>query len=141
MSLVEKCWMITSNVSVIAVLIITGICFGIFVRPYMKKKKEAIAVSTVYIAVMLVLYSVPPQIDNFSAYMMGIMAAFIVMYAEDRRNIYQKIFLSVTFFSLRWLAVAMAARLMTLLRRFSSFKIRLQAGNGYNMDYMQELEF
>ena len=30
MSLVEKCWMITSNVSVIAVLIITGICFGIF---------------------------------------------------------------------------------------------------------------
>ena len=45
MSLVEKCWMITSNVSVIAVLIITGICFGIFVRPYMKKKKEAIAVS------------------------------------------------------------------------------------------------
>lgn len=40
MSLVEKCWMITSNVSVIAVLIITGICFGIFVRPYMKKKKE-----------------------------------------------------------------------------------------------------
>ena len=46
MSLVEKCWMITSNVSVIAVLIITGICFGIFVRPYMKKKKEAIAVST-----------------------------------------------------------------------------------------------
>lgn len=49
MSLVEKCWMITSNVSVIAVLIITGICFGIFVRPYMKKKKEAIAVSTVYI--------------------------------------------------------------------------------------------
>lgn len=91
MSLVEKCWMITSNVSVIAVLIITGICFGIFVRPYMKKKKEAIAVSTVYIAVMLVLYIVPPQIDNFSAYMMGIMAAFIVMYAEDRRNIYQHI--------------------------------------------------
>ena len=79
MSLVEKCWMITSNVSVIAVLIITGICFGIFVRPYMKKKKEAIAVSTVYIAVMLVLYIVPPQIDNFSAYMMGIMAAVIVM--------------------------------------------------------------
>lgn len=58
MSLVEKCWMVTSNVSVIAVLIITGICFGIFVRPYMKKKKEAIAVSTVYIAVMLVLYIV-----------------------------------------------------------------------------------
>lgn len=122
MSLVEKCWMITSNVSVIAVLIITGICFGIFVRPYMKKKKEAIAVSTVYIAVMLVLYIVPPQIDNFSAYMMGIMAAFIVMYAEDRRNIYQKIFLAVTFFSLRWVAVAMAARLDDLITKVFVFQ-------------------
>lgn len=122
MSLVEKCWMITSNVSVIAVLIITGICFGIFVRPYMKKKKEAIAVSTVYIAVMLVLYIVPPQIDNFSAYMMGIMAAFIVMYAEDRRNIYQKIFLAVTFFSLRWVAVAMAAILDDLITKVFVFQ-------------------
>ena len=28
MSLVEKCWMITSKFSVIAILIITGICFG-----------------------------------------------------------------------------------------------------------------
>lgn len=141
MSLVEKCWMITSNVSVIAVLIITGICFGIFVRPYMKKKKEAIAVSTVYIAVMLVLYIVPPQIDNFSAYMMGIMAAFIVMYAEDRRNIYQKNFLLSLSFPFAGLRLQWQPDWMTLLRRFSSFKIRLQAGNGYNTDYMQEPEF
>ena len=45
MSLVEKCWMITSNVSVIAVLIITGIRFGIFIRPYMKKKKEEMLIA------------------------------------------------------------------------------------------------
>ena len=117
MSLVEKCWMITSNVSVIAVLIITGICFGIFVRPYMKKKKEAIAVSTVYIIVMLVLYIIPPQIDNFSAYLVGVVAAFAVMCIEDRRNIYQKIFLAITFFAIRWLAVAMAAKLDDLIMK------------------------
>lgn len=117
MSLVEKCWMITSNVSVIAVLIITGICFGIFVRPYMKKKKEAIAVSTVYIMVMLVLYIIPPQIDNFSAYLVGVVTAFAVMCIEDRRNIYQKIFLAITFFAIRWLAVAMAAKLDDLIMK------------------------
>lgn len=117
MSLVEKCWMITSNVSVIAVLIITGICFGIFVRPYMKKKKEAIAVSTVYITVMLVLYIIPPQIDNFSAYLVGVVAAFAVMCIEDRRNIYQKIFLAITFFAIRWLAVAMAAKIDDLIMK------------------------
>ena len=108
MSLVERCWMITSKFSVIAILIITGICFGVFVYPYMKKKREAALVSIVYIGIMSVLYLIPQQIGNFSAYMLGVVAAFLVMYVQDRRNIYQKIFLAVTFFSIRWLAVAMA---------------------------------
>ena len=66
MSLVEKCWMVTSKISVIALLMITGIYFGKFVCPYIKKKKGAVAVSIVYITIMLVLYMIPPQIDNFS---------------------------------------------------------------------------
>ena len=111
MSLVERCWMITSKFSVIAILILTGICFGVFVYPYMKKKREAALVSIVYIGIMSVLYLIPQQIGNFSAYMLGVVAAFLVMYVQDRRNIYQKIFLAVTFFSIRWLAVAMAGRL------------------------------
>ena len=39
MRLVEKCWMVTSKISVIALLMITGIYFGKFVCPYIKKKK------------------------------------------------------------------------------------------------------
>ena len=77
----------------------------------MKKKREAALVSIVYIGIMSVLYLIPQQIGNFSAYMLGVVAAFLVMYVQDRRNIYQKIFLAVTFFSIRWLAVAMADRL------------------------------
>lgn len=95
MSLVEKCWMVTSKISVIALLMITGIYFGKFVCPYIKKKKGAVAVSIVYITIMLVLYMIPPQIDNFSAYLIGVIAAFLAMYVEDRRNIYQKIFLAI----------------------------------------------
>ena len=75
MSLVERCWMITSKFSVIAILIITGICFGVFVYPYMKKKREAALVSIVYIGIMSVLYLIPQQIGNFSAYMLGVVAA------------------------------------------------------------------
>ena len=60
---------------------------------------------------MSVLYLIPQRIGNFSAYMLGVVAAFLVMYVQDRRNIYQKIFLAVTFFSIRWLAVAMAGRM------------------------------
>ena len=122
MSLVEECWMVTAKLSVIVILMITGICFGKFVSPYIKKKNKAVAVGIVYIVTMLVLYIIPQQIDNFFAYMMGVIAAFIVMYAEDRRNIYQKIFLSVTFFSIRWPAVAMAAKLDNLIEKILVFR-------------------
>ena len=134
MSLVEKCWMVTSKISVIALLMITGIYFGKFVCPYIKKKKGAVAVSIVYITIMLVLYMIPPQIDNFSAYLIGVIAAFLTMYVEDRRNIYQKIFLAITFFSIRWLTVAMAARLDDLVtkalvfRNMDAEKVWLQYG-------------
>ena len=134
MSLVEKCWMVTSKISVIALLMITGIYFGKFVCPYIKKKKGAVAVSIVYITIMLVLYTIPPQIDNFSAYLIGVIAAFLAMYVEDRRNIYQKIFLAITFFSIRWLTVAMAGRLDDLatkalvFRNMSAEKVWLQYG-------------
>ena len=134
MSLVEKYWMVTSKISVIALLMITGIYFGKFVCPYIKKKKGAVAVSIVYIKIMLVLYMIPPQIDNFSAYLIGVIAAFLAMYVEDRRNIYQKIFLAITFFSIRWLTVAMAARLDDLVtkalvfRNMSAEKVWLQYG-------------
>ena len=134
MSLVEKCWMVTSKISVIALLMITGVYFGKFVCPYIKKKKGAVAVSIVYITIMLVLYTIPPQIDNFSAYLIGVMAAFLAMYVEDRRNIYQKIFLAITFFSIRWLTVAMAGRLDDIVtkalvfRNMSAEKVWLQYG-------------
>lgn len=134
MSLVEKCWMVTSKNSVIALLMITGIYFGKFVCPYIKKKKGAVAVSIVYITIMLVLYMIPPLIDNFSAYLIGVIAAFLAMYVEDRRNIYQKIFLAITFFSIRWLTVAMAGRLDDIVtkalvfRNMSAEKVWLQYG-------------
>lgn len=134
MSLVEKCWMVTSKISVIALLMITGIYFGKFVCPYIKKKKGAVAVSIVYITIMLVLYMIPPQIDNFSAYLIGVIAAFLTMYVEDRKNIYQKIFLAITFFSIRWLTVAMAGRLDDLVtkalvfRNMDAEKVWLQYG-------------
>ena len=156
MSLVERCWMITSKFSVIAILIITGICFGVFVYPYMKKKREAALVSIVYIGIMSVLYLIPQQIGNFSAYMLGVVAAFLVMYVQDRRNIYQKIFLAVTFFSIRWLAVAMADRLDDFITKALVFGntiagrqwlqyvgegILLGSIWGCNMDFMLEREF
>ena len=108
MSPVELCWNITSYVSIIVQLIVAGICLGIFVSPYMPGGSKAVKAGAVYGVVMTVLYIMPPRIDNILAYLIGTSAAFAVMCAEDRRNINQKVFLSVTFFSLRWLSASMA---------------------------------
>ncbi|MCI9079925.1 MAG: GHKL domain-containing protein [Lachnospiraceae bacterium] len=105
---VELCWNITSYISTIVQLIATGVCFGVFVLPYMRGIDKAIKAGGVYGVVMTVLYIIPPQIDNILAYFIGTTVAFAVMYVEDRQNINQKIFLSVTFFMLRWLSASMA---------------------------------
>ena len=107
MSLVELCWNVTSYVSIIMQLIAAGICLGIFVLPYMPGRSKAVKAGAAYGVVMTVLYIMPPRIDNILAYFIGTLSAFAVMCAEDRRNINQKIFLSVTFFSLRWLSASM----------------------------------
>lgn len=108
MNPVELCWNITSYVSIIVQLIVAGICLGIFVSPYMPGGSKAVKAGAVYGVVMTVLYIMPPRIDNILAYLIGTSAAFAVMCAEDRRNINQKVFLSVTFFSLRWFSASMA---------------------------------
>ncbi len=56
MSPVELCWNITSYVSIIVQLGVAGICFGIFVSPYMLGRSKAIKAGTVYGVVMMVLY-------------------------------------------------------------------------------------
>ncbi len=107
MSSVELYWSITSYVSIITQLVAAGICLGIFISPYMPGRNKALKAGAVYGVVMTVLYIMPPRIDNILAYFIGTLAAFAMMCAEDRRNINQKIFLSVTFFSLRWLSASM----------------------------------
>lgn len=108
MSRVELCWNITSYLFILVRLAAAGVCLGIFVSPYLRSRSKAVRAGAVYGVVMVVLYVMPPQIDNILAYFIGTLAAFLVMYAEDRHNLNQKIFLSVTFFSVRWLSVSMA---------------------------------
>lgn len=115
MRTIEFAWAITSYVSIIAIMLLTSICFCYFVRPYLKSKKASICVGTVYFIVVLLLYIVPSRLNNFAAYAIGIFAAFIVMYVWDRRNVEQKIFLAVTFFSIRWLTIMMAGKIDSLL--------------------------
>lgn len=97
----------TSHISMIAVTFITAVCFVSLVKPFLMKKKYAWTVGAVYFGMMNILYCIPVQMNNFTAYGLGVLTAFAFTCNIDRRNYGQKLFLSLTFFSLRWLALAM----------------------------------
>lgn len=108
-------WKITVDISITAMTLVTAVCYGYFVRSYLRVKKTAVFAGMVYFFVMMSLYVIPTKLSNFTAYTLGILAAFIVMCIGDRRNTEQKIFLAVTFFSIRWLGIAMADKIVFTL--------------------------
>lgn len=91
--------------------LIEAYCYCYLIKPYMRNKGRIWTVGAVYAAVMYALEYMPYYIPNFCAYFIGVAAGFAVMTLLDRKSgglkIYQKIFLSCSFFLTRWLALAM----------------------------------
>lgn len=109
-----------SYIMPIVEIFVTGYFLGYFVKPFIKNKKNAIYIGTVYSVTMLIFYIMPLYLNEFIAYGMGVFAAFFVMCLLDKRNYKQKAFISVTFFSLHWFAFAMADILYDELYNFLS---------------------
>lgn len=127
----ESCWNFVSYAHIIVQMMVMGYVLYRFAEPFMQEsrysraghlssrkpaslmtgarvhKKGAVCTGIAYFATMLFLYFVPLEINNFTAYGIGMAAAFLVMYRTDCRNFRQKIFIAVTFFALRWLSVYM----------------------------------
>ena len=93
-----------STIHAIVGLFVTGYIFYLFAKPFMNNKKGAFCVGITYFVAMMILYFEPIVINTYAAYGLGILLAFTVMYRIERRNYKQKIFIAVTFFSLRWLS-------------------------------------
>lgn len=93
---------------VVTELFIEGYCFYRLVKPFLQRKKSALAAGGTYFLAMLGLYVIPPHMGIFTAYALGGLASFLVMCGMERRNYPQKAFLAVTYYSLRWVTVAMA---------------------------------
>jgi len=94
----ETYWAIANQtIAIINILIEGWLVYG-FVKPFMKKKIYYVGLS--YSIVMLILYCVPWEIDY--PYLLGMLAAWIMMCLLDRRNIKQKVFLATSLYLLRW---------------------------------------
>lgn len=97
-----------SNIRFFGSVFIASYCYYYLIKQFMKKVERVWLVGMAYFMPMVILYYIPFIISNFKAYLIGTIAGLLMMYLLERKNIEQKIFLSVTFFSLRWLTVAMA---------------------------------
>lgn len=98
----EGYYLVASKIYIFAIIIVNGYVLYRFIIPFINNRKAALFIWAVYSGTMLLLYWMPFYIDNFTAYSIGIIAAFIVMCISDRRNYCQKIYIAVTFFSLRY---------------------------------------
>ena len=93
-----------------ATMITTMVVYAVgimqFLTPFTKHKYAIWATGAAYAAVIGIMYFVPDEFSNLTAYGVAIITAFVVFTLLDRRNYPQKVFLAFTFFSVRWLTAA-----------------------------------
>ena len=104
MEFMEGCWATEIFIDIMVYILMMGYMLYRFAKPFMEKRNNALSIGIVYILTMFILYVVPLNLSNVVAYGIGILSAFLAMCVTDRRNYRQKIYIAVTFFSLRWLS-------------------------------------
>lgn len=100
-------WLMT-ELRFLGITLLTGGCYGYLAQKFMKRARAGWTVGSIYIVAAAALYYFLPVFSNFTAYCLLALAGFLAMYGLEQENAAQKLFLSVTFFSLRWLVMAMA---------------------------------
>ncbi len=98
---IEFYWEAVSNFTNIIEITIEGYFFFRFVRPFIKKRYVAEWTGITYFATMFFLWLLPWEIRHSDLY--GMTMAFVAMYLLEKRNLAQKIFLSVTGSLLFWI--------------------------------------
>lgn len=108
MEVSEFYWKMVSVISAVLEICILSLFFYRFVKPFITVKKYAKLAGAVYGAVTLILYMFPEPLGGSVTSAISSAAAVIVMYKKDKRNMEQKIFLSVVFYLLERISGGMA---------------------------------
>lgn len=111
MSELEQYYQILYNIYMLCNTLMTGYCYYFLVKPFLSNKSSSPLqksrtwlITITYSFIMLFLHYMPFYINTLLAYCIGVFSAFLVMCLLDPVCISQKLFLSVTFFCLRWQA-------------------------------------
>lgn len=120
---IELCFEVLNNIWFLLITLITAYCYYYLAKQFMKGIKRVWLVGAVYFIIMVFLYYQPYWMDNFSAYAIGALTGFLAMYLLERKNWEQKAFLAVTFFSLRWISLAMENCIDREIYRYCSLSL------------------
>lgn len=104
----ETCWEMVSYMTGMLNIGIAGYIFYCLIRPFLQKNKYAGCVGVSYSVILIILYCIPYPFANFFPYIVSTITAFFVMYFTDPGKIEQKIFLTVTFYLVDWIAGGIA---------------------------------
>ena len=104
----EQMWDSANTISAIVGLLLSGILVARFYFSYINRKYKAVIIGITFFLVMTILYLVPFIMTGITAYVIGGSAVCIVSLIMDRRNIPQKIFLSMTIYMLIWISDVIA---------------------------------
>ena len=115
----ERMWDMASMISAIAGLFVSAILVARFYISYVIKKKAAFLTGIVFFAIMATLYLIPFSMSGAVAYIVGIIAVFVASILFDRRNVPQKVFLSMTIYMFLWIAQVIAAVPWKLISNFT----------------------
>ncbi len=114
---------------------VTAFFLYVMVKEFLGKRRYAAFAGTAYFSVIMLMAHIPVYVSNFTAYGLAVLAAFLVMWLCERERRRQKLFLTVTFFSLRWMAAAVANCTENIIYRF--FPVLLYSLNNEWMTFLR----
>lgn len=99
----ELVWQIVGNGTGFFPMALWGFCLYRLVLPYCERARTAGLVGVSYALALLMLYVVPVEFHNVAVYGGAGLCGGAAHIGLERGNVRQKVFLVLTFFSLRWM--------------------------------------
>lgn len=92
------------HTEIVLINLITAIFLTQLCKNFSKNKHKIEPVGVGYFFTSLFLYYIPFEFANIIAYSISLFVSFLIYMYLDKRNVHMKIFLIITFFSLRWIS-------------------------------------
>lgn len=118
----ERLYELVGSGDAIVCAVMYGAAFAWFCTPFVARRKYALSAGAAFSGALALLWAIPVEMGNVTVYGASTLAGFLVLYRLEPRRRRQKAYLAVTFFSVRWLTVAIGNCLYVW-----RYKVSLQA--------------